>query len=212
MFVKLIAPLLAAASLATTASAQDVRSYQTNERVDPRDVARILGGAPEAKPAIRFRSIRLLDEQPATESVESRASVADSGGGGEPVAVATQSRPPRAEPKPAPKALSLPVQFKFDSADILPQARAQLDALAEGIRLLPASQRVIVEGHTDSTGSDAYNLQLSKRRALAVKMYLVSVHGIDESRLRAEGYGKYRPLSEENPYAAENRRVQFRGA
>jgi outer membrane protein OmpA-like peptidoglycan-associated protein len=104
------------------------------------------------------------------------------------------------------------VQFKFDSADILPQARAQLDALAEGIRLLPASQRVIVEGHTDSTGSDAYNLQLSKRRALAVKMYLVSVHGIDESRLRAEGYGKYRPLSEENPYAAENRRVQFRGA
>lgn len=138
-------------------------------------------GAPAAK-RIKTRSLRLLDD---------------------PAAPAQASE--------APSSLSIPVRFSFDSADILPEARAQLDAIAQGIKLLPPSQSVLVEGHTDATGSDRYNLSLSQRRAESVRSYLVHVHGIDARRLSPTGLGKYRPIAGLDPFAPENRRVQFRG-
>src|SRR5438034_4779343 len=95
--------------------------------------------------------------------------------------------------------------------NILPAARPQLDALAAGIRLLPAAQAVRIEGHTDAAGSDRYNEQLSQKRAYSVKRYLVAMHGIDPERLHAVGLGEYAPLGGRDPYAAEQRRVQFRG-
>ena len=107
--------------------------------------------------------------------------------------------------------LSLPVPFKFDSADILPQAKAQLDAIAAGIRLLPAEQKVVIEGHTDAVGSEQYNDELSQRRAQSVRRYLVATHGIDAARLQAVGMGEHQPLPGRKALAGENRRVQFRG-
>ncbi|MFO1224243.1 MAG: OmpA family protein [Burkholderiaceae bacterium] len=133
---------------------------------------------------IKMRSLRLLDDGPAA-TVASQAAQAS--------------------------ALSLPVPFAFDSADILPQAKAQLDAVAAGIRLLPPTQKVVIEGHTDAVGSDAYNEDLSQRRAQSVRRYLVATYGIDASRLQAEGLGKQDPLPGVSPLAGENRRVQFRG-
>lgn len=180
-----IAALLLALA-AGSAAAQDVKVYRSGEAVDPHDVAAILD-ASRARPPVKFRSIRLLDDAPAAQTV------------------AAITEPPRTE------ALSLPVQFGFDSADILPTARPQLDALAEGIRLLPEGQRVSIEGHTDALGSDEYNHKLSMRRALAVKRYLVAFHGIEPARLRAIGLGEYATLAGLDPNAAENRRVQFRG-
>ena len=109
-------------------------------------------------------------------------------------------------------ALSLPVRFAFGSADILPAARVQLDALAEGIKLLAPGSIVTVEGHTDAVGSDAYNLELSRVRAHAVRDYLVQRHGIDAARLKTVGYGEGRPIEGSDPNAAVNRRVQFRGS
>jgi outer membrane protein OmpA-like peptidoglycan-associated protein len=109
------------------------------------------------------------------------------------------------------KALSLPVHFAFDSATIAPEGRAQLDALAAGIKLLPPTQSVVVEGHTDAVGTDSYNLTLSQRRAAAVKSYLVSAHGISAARLKDVGYGLHRPIEGADPVSAENRRVQFHG-
>jgi OmpA-OmpF porin, OOP family len=114
------------------------------------------------------------------------------------------------EPEPA-KALSLPVHFAFDSATIEPAARPQLDALAAGIKMLPPTQKVMVEGHTDAIGTESYNQQLSQRRAAAVKAYLVSMHGIPATRLNIVGYGDRRPIDGADPVAAENRRVQFHG-
>ena len=111
----------------------------------------------------------------------------------------------------APTALSLPVRFAFDSAQIAPSARVQLDALAEGVKLLPPQRGVQIDGHTDAVGNDAYNQQLSQRRAVAVKQYLVQVHGIDAARLQTAGYGKSQPIEGSSAYAPENRRVQFRG-
>ena len=185
----LIANLLLAL-LSGAAMAQDVRQYRADDTVNPREVADILGQPAQAEPAMKMRSIRLLDGEPLpTKHLPSGAQ--------DPAARRTD-------------ALSLPVQFGFDSAEIQPSARKQLDALAEGIRLLPETKAVQVQGHTDATGSEQYNELLSHRRAQAVKNYLVAA-GIDAARLRAIGKGEHAPLPGTDPYAAENRRVQFRG-
>jgi OOP family OmpA-OmpF porin len=183
----LIANLLLAL-LAAPAIAQDVRQYRAGDTVNPREVADILGQPEPAEPAVKMRSIRLLDDgQPKQQTY-----------GAQP---ATARRT---------DALSLPLQFGFDSAEIQPQARRQLDALAEGIRLLPDTKTVLVQGHTDAAGSEQYNEQLSQRRAMAVRNYLVAA-GIDAARLRAVGKGEHAPLPGTDPFAPENRRVQFRG-
>jgi hypothetical protein len=101
---------------------------------------------------------------------------------------------------------------KFDSAEILPAARTQLDALAQGIKLLNPKTIVTIEGHTDASGGAAYNLELSRNRARTVRDYLVQQHGIDAARLKIVGYGPTRPIEDSDPYAAINRRVQFRGS
>jgi OOP family OmpA-OmpF porin len=69
--------------------------------------------------------------------------------------------------------------------------------------------RVVVEGHTDSVGSDAYNQKLSERRAEAVKSYLVR-RGIDASRIRTRGLGETRPVASNSTEAgrAQNRRAE----
>ena len=181
MFRKALIASLIALAFAHAASAQNVVLYRESDRVDPRDVARILGKADTPPAGIKLRSIKLLDE------------------------------PSVAEAKPRPAALALPVQFAFDSAEILPRARAQLDALAEGIKMIDPSQKVVIEGHTDAVGSEQYNLVLSQRRAMSVKRYLVVVHGIDEARLKPLGFGEFQPFNENDPNSPENRRVQFRG-
>ena len=186
---------LAALLASPQVQAEKVVMYREGQLVNPQDVAAVLG---------QTRSIRLLDEAPAAPK---KFVVATE------VALVKKSAPVPASSPAAhdASALSLPVRFSFDSAEILPPARAQLDALAEGIKLLAPRSTVTVEGHTDAVGSDAYNLDLSRSRAQAVRDYLVQHHGIDVARLKAVGYGEDRPLEDADPYAAVNRRVQFRG-
>ncbi|TMH12806.1 MAG: OmpA family protein [Betaproteobacteria bacterium] len=201
-------------ALAGSALAQEVRLYRAGDAVDPSEVAAILAQPSSAAPAMKMRSIRLLDDAPSAQAAPAVAAVAAvQGAAVQQVAAAAVASDTAERPvqRPRVSALSLPVQFAFDSADILPSARHQLDALAEGIRMLPAIQAVVIEGHTDAVGSELYNEQLSQRRAYAVKRYLVASHGIDPARLRAVGMGEYAPLPGRDPYAAENRRVQFRG-
>jgi outer membrane protein OmpA-like peptidoglycan-associated protein len=172
-------------SLAVHAQSGEIRVFGSRDAVDPGEVARIL----ERRAPVKMRSIKLLDDGPRDAPAKASADAA---------------------PDDGPTALSLPVQFAFDSAELLPAARPQLDALAEGIRMLPTAQAVVIEGHTDVLGSDAYNLRLSQRRAMAVRSYLVA-QGIDAGRLRAVGYGEQRTLPGRDGAAPENRRVQFRG-
>jgi outer membrane protein OmpA-like peptidoglycan-associated protein len=181
----LVALLLSLCSLA--AEAGDVKVFRGSDSVDPQEVARILG-------PVKMRSLRLLDDKPGGSAATSAAAAA--------VAAVEASRP---------SALSLPVPFAFDSADILPSAKPQLDAIAAGIRMLSPAQRVVIEGHTDAVGSESYNESLSQRRAQSVRHYLVTAHGIEPSRLAAVGLGETSPLPGRGPTAGENRRVQFRG-
>ncbi|MDM0115684.1 OmpA family protein [Variovorax sp. J22R133] len=222
-YLTTLALALAAASIlvATPVKAEKVIIYREGQVVDPQDVADVLG-------KVRTRGIRLLDDGPAAPAAAAAAApakattkVAELSLPTTPVRPAAHkaSKAPAAAAPAAPDdspadaaALSLPVRFAFDSADILPAARAQLDALAKGIKLLSPDSIVTVEGHTDAAGSDAYNLELSRVRANAVRDYLVKQHGIDAARLKAVGYGKSRPLDGADPYAAVNRRVQFRGS
>ena len=198
-------PLLAALLLALgagSALAQDLRLYRAGDAVNPREVAAILAQPGGAAP-LKMRSIRLLDDNAAAAAQPALLAAAAAA----PVEIA--GPPATAHIRAA--ALALPVQFGFDSAEILPAAKPQLDALAEGILMLPTLKSVVIEGHTDATGTDQYNELLSTRRAYAVKRYLVAAHHIDPARLRAVGLGDYAPLPGRDPYAAENRRVQFRG-
>jgi len=197
-----LALAVAATFVACQARAEKVVVYQEGQLVNPQDVADVLG---------KTRSIHLLDEAPAVPAaaVTTVAAVSQPPAARRP---ATPAAAPRAEPNAPASALSLPVRFAFDSADILPDARSQLDALAKGIKLLPADRAVLVEGHTDAVGDEAYNLELSRARARAVRDYLVQHNGIEASRLKTVGYGEGRPVEGADPYAAVNRRVQFRGA
>jgi outer membrane protein OmpA-like peptidoglycan-associated protein len=74
----------------------------------------------------------------------------------------------------------------------------------------PDIRKVRVEGHTDSKGSDAYNIKLSQRRANAVRDYLIA-HGVEADRLVAVGYGETRPVADNGTAEgrARNRRVEF---
>jgi OmpA-OmpF porin, OOP family len=205
---------LTLALCAGQAHAQEVRLFGASESVDPSDVARILDQSQTQtpEPQIKFRSIKLLDDptvgaKSAPQTKLARAEDDDSA----PVQAAHTASGSAHATSSTPSALALPVQFEFDSAVILPSARRQLDALAEGIRMLPPTRAVVIEGHTDATGSEQYNEQLSERRAYSVKSYLVAMHKIDPARLHTIGMGQFGLLAGFDADAAENRRVQFRG-
>lgn len=200
----------ATALVAEPLHAQEVRLYGEQDAVDPRDVAAILG----APRKIKYRALRLLDEAPAAPQQVALAPTGQADpGANAAAAAATAAAPADGDPAAAQRspALALPVQFAFNSADILPAARRQLDALAQGIKLLPAGRAVLIEGHTDAAGAQSYNEQLSLRRAQSVRRYLVAQYGLEPARLRAVGMGEYDPLPNRDPRAPENRRVQFRG-
>ncbi|HAI81892.1 MAG TPA: hypothetical protein DCL65_12835, partial [Chryseobacterium sp.] len=99
------------------------------------------------------------------------------------------------------------VNFGFDSSDLTPAAKANLDKLAQVLKN-NMDTNINIYGHTDSKGTDAYNLSLSERRAAAVKNYLVS-QGVSASRMFTMGVGEKEPVASNDTDAgrAENRRV-----
>ena len=102
------------------------------------------------------------------------------------------------------------VYFEFNKAIIKPQSYPILDAVAATLQGNPSIQLIEVQGHTDERGDDAYNLDLSDKRAHAVEKYLAD-KGIDPKRLTAQGYGETQPLDRRSNEAAwaKNRRVAF---
>jgi outer membrane protein OmpA-like peptidoglycan-associated protein len=100
------------------------------------------------------------------------------------------------------------VLFDTGRASLSPGAAAKLDRLAQFLNEHP-DRRVQIEGFTDSVGGDAYNLDLSERRAEAVKAAL-TMRGIDPSRIATEGYGKAYPVASNSDSGGRqlNRRVE----
>lgn len=114
-------------------------------------------------------------------------------------------------PKPIQPHLDLYVQFAFNSAELLPAGRKQLDELGKAL-----NNRSLLKwgfelaGHTDAVGGVDYNMQLSLERANAVKHYLVTRHGLNAERLVPLGFGFSRLANPAQPTAAVNRRVEVR--
>ena len=78
------------------------------------------------------------------------------------------------------------MQFEFGSAQLTPTAKQVLDNLGAALKSPQlGSDSFLIEGHTDSVGSDAYNQRLSEARARSVKQYLSSQLGVEAERLRA---------------------------
>lgn len=101
------------------------------------------------------------------------------------------------------------IRFDFDKADIKPQYYPDLDEVVVVMKQNPLLN-ILIEGHTDSMGSDKYNQRLSERRAGSVKEYLVQ-KGIASQRMNAMGFGESRPIdaNETEEGRARNRRVQL---
>lgn len=102
------------------------------------------------------------------------------------------------------------ITFAYDSADVQPQFRRTLDQVAD--TLSQYNQTYIdVYGHTDSTGSDAYNQTLSERRATSVADYLAS-RGVQQARIGTRGFGESQPIASNDTDAgrAANRRVEVK--
>ncbi|MGN6108933.1 MAG: DUF4215 domain-containing protein [Kofleriaceae bacterium] len=103
------------------------------------------------------------------------------------------------------------VYFKLNKAIIEQRSNRLLNNVAAVLKAHPEVTKVTVEGHTDAQGDDAYNLDLSQRRAQAVVDFLVKV-GIPADKLVPIGYGETRPIGDNKTKAgrAANRRVEFK--
>jgi OOP family OmpA-OmpF porin len=108
--------------------------------------------------------------------------------------------------------VNLKIKFDFDSYTIRSESFALMDELGKALtdeKLM--SKDIIIKGHTDSIGTETYNLKLSLKRALAVKMYLTENFPIPTSRLKVAGYGESLTLiSNSNESDRQiNRRVEI---
>ena len=144
-----------------------------------------------------------------------------------PAPAPSQAPAPAAAPAPAPAAAvvaapaaaAAPVSekvtfaadafFDFDKSVLKPEAKAKMDDLVAKTSAV-ALEVIIAVGHTDATGTDAYNQKLSVRRSEAVKAYLVG-KGVEKNRVYTEGKGEKQPVADNKTAEgrAKNRRVEI---
>jgi outer membrane protein OmpA-like peptidoglycan-associated protein len=108
--------------------------------------------------------------------------------------------------------VNLKILFDYDSYQIRPESYRLLAELGEALTGdVLRDKQIIINGHTDSDGSEAYNLKLSLNRALSVKNYLVGNYSIGRDRLKIVGYGEALPLVANTTPANKqiNRRVEI---
>ena len=119
---------------------------------------------------------------------------------------------PAPAPAPAPEmrtiTVKLHVEFEFDKAVVRAIYGDELEAVANAMKVHEDID-LVLEGHTDSKGSDKYNQGLSERRVIAVEAKLAEVYGIDPGRISTVGYGESRPVADNatDEGRARNRRV-----
>jgi outer membrane protein OmpA-like peptidoglycan-associated protein len=211
--------------------ADDVRLYREGAVPDPAMVARILGKPQPATRGIHFDAAvndggETVGDQPGPNAATAQSATVSEGiapaAGAGPAALAVDAAPtaqviangaPQAPGKAAAThagALALLIRFANGSAQLAPEARAPLDAIAAGLKIGGLERKVLIEGHANATGRAVRNRTLSQARAEAVRRYLIDHAGIPEQLLITQGFGAERPLPGRDPAAPENRRVQFR--
>ncbi len=101
-------------------------------------------------------------------------------------------------------------EFDFDSAELKPGTMAALDDIADQVAATAGEEAIVITGHTDSVGPEAYNQGLSERRAQAAADHLVN-RGISPSLLTVQGEGENNPIAENSTREgrAANRRIEL---
>jgi outer membrane protein OmpA-like peptidoglycan-associated protein len=104
-----------------------------------------------------------------------------------------------------------PIDFKYNSSTIKSQSHPLLKEYAKALKTGLRDAKIEIGGHTDSKGSWGYNKSLSKRRANAVKRFLISQR-VSSQQLKVIGYGEDKPIATNrtNSGRAKNRRVEFK--
>jgi outer membrane protein OmpA-like peptidoglycan-associated protein len=171
----------------------NVSADQILSALKPKPLTRSLSVAPQADPAAKAHADDVLN------SVRNRRTRSLSSSEREEIAEIAATKPN----------IDLEIQFDFNSAAISPTSMASVEALGKALSDpgLKGST-FVVAGHTDAVGNDAFNQDLSERRADAIKRYLVDHYGISGGDLVTVGYGESRLKDSDHPDAAVNRRVQ----
>ena len=139
--------------------------------------------SPEQAPSMKLMGIQMKKKSPGQEAME-----------------ATSAEKPR---------VILDIKFEHDSYNLTAKAKQTLDALGRALNSDKLKQDTfVIEGHTDASGSAAYNMQLSERRAKKAAEYLQTACNVNGDRLVVKSYGESRPLENTAPESGANRRVE----
>ena len=174
----------------------------------------VLGSLPRGQAIIKGNTIRLRGEGPEAEIAAIEAALKDGLPGGYSLgtfSVLSAEAANQCDTELGAALGKTQIQFKTVSADIDSKSTKLLGGLTEIVNTCPDSVQLYVDGHTDSQGDDAKNMQLSKARAAAVKGALIE-QGVDEARLIARGFGETDPKADNHTDAgrALNRRIEMK--
>jgi len=164
---------------------------------------RVVQSEPGITPAEEEAERRLAAEREAREAMEERRLREER------LRAEARTRKAREEVAERERFLNVNIHFEYDKSRLIPEAKEILRRKARWLKAHPNAS-VIIEGHCDERGTNAYNMALGDRRATAAKSYLVDL-GIASRRMATISYGEERPLDlRHNEGAwAKNRRAQF---
>ena len=171
----------------------NVSADQILNALQPKPLTRGLSVGPQANPADKAREISFV------QTLRNRKTRSLSLGEREEIAEIASSKPK----------IDLDIQFDYNSAEISSTSLGSVQELGKALsdaRLKGST--FVVAGHTDAIGGEAYNQDLSERRADTIKHYLVEKYGINGTDLVTVGYGKSKPKDPNAPLDPINRRVQ----
>src|SRR6476469_4386867 len=180
--------------LGKAVAADDVTADRIVRALAPKKpLTRGLSSGPQADPAATAAEGRFV------QSIRGRATRSLSSGEREEIATIAQDKPN----------IDLEITFDYNSADISKKSMASVQALGRALTNPDLKgSTFVVAGHTDATGGEAYNQDLSERRADTIKKYLTDKYGIVGGNLVTVGYGKTQPKDPNAPLDPANRRVQ----
>ena len=192
----ILSSLAAGIAISLTAgafAAEQVTEDQILRALTPKRLTRSLSVAPPADTAKAAEEARFINQ------IRNRTTRSLSSGERNQIAAITEEKPK----------IDLEITFEYNSANISQKALPAVTALGN-VLTNPSLKGTtfVLAGHTDAQGSDAYNQDLSERRADSLKKYLMENYGIAAADLVTVGYGESRLKDPNNPNAEANRRVQ----
>jgi outer membrane protein OmpA-like peptidoglycan-associated protein len=190
--IALSAALSMTAGLAI-ADGKNVSSDQILNALQPKQLTRGMSAGPQADPTVKAKEISFI------RTLRNRKTRSLSLGEREEILAITSDKPK----------IDLDIQFDYNSDKITTTSMPSVQAL--GKALSDANLKgstFVVAGHTDAVGGEAYNQNLSERRADTIKRYLTEKYGISGTDLVTVGYGKTKPKDPNAPMDPINRRVQ----